>query len=195
MNNIRSEKKKIRKEIKMRLKNLTAHDFNLKSEKVLEQLVKLPEWQKADTVLIFLSLQDEIKTDIIIKQALSEEKKTAVPRIKDNDLVFHIIESLNSDFNTHKLGMDEPDETFPVITPQLLKTENTLIIVPGLAYDKNCFRLGRGKGFYDRFLSSVEDDISKIGIGYDFQIIESVPVEDHDFPLDMVITDNFFFKS
>lgn len=71
--------------------------------------------------------------------------------------------------------------------------EKTLILVPGLAFDKNCFRLGRGKGFYDKFLSGIDKSVKKIGIGYDFQIVESVPAEDHDFPLDSVITDTSIF--
>ena len=195
MDDIKLEKKKIRKEIQIYFKNMLPSDFILKSEQVLEKLEKLSVWKDAETVLIFLSLSDEIKTDNIINKALSSGKKTAVPRIKDNNLVFHIIESLDAEFITHHLGMDEPDETFAMINTETLRKENTLILVPGLAYDKNCFRLGRGKGFYDRFLSSLDKDIPKIGIGYDFQIVESVPVEDHDFPLDFIITETSIFKA
>ncbi len=105
-------------------------DFILKSEKVLEKLEKLSVWKDAETVLIFLSLSDEIKTDIIINKALSSGKKTAVPRINNNNLEFHIIESLDAEFITHHLGMDEPDDTFARINTETLRKENTLILVP-----------------------------------------------------------------
>lgn len=189
MEDIKSNKKKIRKEIKNLFKTLSPEDFNTKSEQVLANLTELDVWKNAETILIFLSLPDEISTALIIDKALHEGKKAAVPRIKNNDLVFHLISSLDSDFITHPLGMDEPRENTPVIIPDSLSPDKTLILVPGLAFDKNCFRLGRGKGFYDRFLSSVDKSIIKAGIGYDFQLIASVPVEEHDFSLDMIVTD------
>ena len=192
MTDIKAEKKRIRKEIKNHFRTIPISDFDAKSKKVLDKLKKLPEWKNAETVLIFLSLPDEIKTEGIINEALEENKKTAVPRINGNDIVFHYIKSVNSSLIIHPLGMAEPSPSAPVFNP-LSADEKTLILVPGLAFDKNCFRLGRGKGFYDKFLSGIDKSVKKIGIGYDFQIVESVPAEDHDFPLDSVITDTSIF--
>lgn len=192
MTDIKAEKKRIRKEIKNQFRTIPISDFDAKSKKVLDKLKKLPEWKNAETVLIFLSLPDEIKTEGIINEALEENKKTAVPRINGNDIVFHYIKSVNSSLIIHPLGIAEPSPSTPVFNP-LSADEKTLILVPGLAFDKNCFRLGRGKGFYDKFLSGIDKSVKKIGIGYDFQIVESVPAEDHDFPLDSVITDTSIF--
>ena len=192
MTDIKAEKKRIRKEIKNHFRTIPISDFDAKSKKVLDKLKKLPEWKNAETVLIFLSLPDEIKTEGIINEALEENKKTAVPRINGNDIVFHYIKSVNSSLIIHPLGMAEPSPSAPVFN-SLSADEKTLILVPGLAFDKNCFRLGRGKGFYDKFLSGIDKSVKKIGIGYDFQIVESVPAEDHDFPLDSVITDTSIF--
>ena len=193
MEDIKSEKIIIRKQIKGYFRNLSPEDFNRKSEEVLKKLVNLPEWERAETVIAFLSLPDEIKTDNIIRRALAEGKKTAVPRIENNDLVFHYIRSADSDFIIHPFGMPEPVSSSPVFNPEAAD-EKTIILVPGLAFDSRCLRLGRGKGFYDRFLSGIAGTVKKIGIGYDFQIIDSVPAEKHDFPLDMIITDKSVFS-
>ena len=192
MTDIKSEKKIIRKKIKELFKKLESDDFDRKSEAVLKKIINLPEWKNAETVVVFLSLPDEIKTDNIISRALAEGKKTAVPRIENSDLIFHYIRSPDSDFIIHPYGMPEPAPTSPVFEPEAAD-EKTLLLVPGLAFDSSCLRLGRGKGFYDRFLSGISASVKKIGIGYDFQIVEAVPAEEHDFPLDMIITDSSVF--
>ena len=194
MEDIKAEKIIIRKTIKELFKNLTPDDFNRKSGEVLNRLTELPEWKKADTVIAFLSLPDEIKTGSIIKRALEEGKKTAVPRIENNNLVFHYIKSPDSDLVMHPYGMPEPQPSAPVFTPESADS-TTIILVPGLAFDRKCLRLGRGKGFYDRFLSRIAGQVKKVGIGYDFQIVDCIPVEKHDFPLDMIITDTSVFTS
>ncbi len=194
MNNIKDDKKRIRKDIKGIFKKLAPDDYIRKSEAVLIKLETLPEWKEADTVLLFLSLPDEISTANIIAKAISEGKKVAVPRIENNDLCFHYITSADSDFAMHPLGIAEPDPEDPVFNPESADSR-TLVLVPGLAFDSSCFRLGRGKGFYDRFLSSLDKSVPKAGIGYDFQVTEYVPVEDHDFSLDMIVTDNSLFRS
>ena len=192
MKDIKSEKKVIRKKIKQLFQKLESDDFDRKSEEVLKKIINLPEWKNADTVIVFISLPDEIKTDNIIRRALAEGKKTAVPRIEKGDLIFHYIKSPDSDFIIHPYGMPEPLPSAPVFEPEAAD-EKTLLLVPGLAFDSCCLRLGRGKGFYDRFLSGISASVKKIGIGYDFQIVESVPAEEHDFPLDMIITDRSVF--
>ena len=174
MDEIKAEKKRIRKDIKNRFKDLTPAEFSRKSESVLKKLISLPEWKNAETVLVFLSLPDEIRTDMIIEKAVSDGKKTAVPRIDNSDLVFHYIKPSESDLIIHPLGMAEPDASSPRFDPYKAD-EKTLALVPGLAFDSRCFRLGRGKGFYDRFLPLLGKSSPKIGIGYDFQKVDSVP--------------------
>ena len=71
-------------------------------------------------------------------------------------------------------------------------SEIELIIVPAVAFDRNGNRLGRGKGFYDRLLQTTS--ATKIGVGYDFQLIEEIPAEPHDIPMDMVITQKHYIK-
>ena len=162
MKSIREDKKHIRNRIKTNFRSLSPDSFKSMSENVLSNLISLDIWNKTEIILLFLSLPDEIKTDIIIEKAFSEGKKIAVPRIEGEDLLFHFITDVSKDLITHPLGMEEPLKTSRIIQHTLLQREKTLILVPGLAFDKNCFRLGRGKGFYDRFLSSTHFPESQV---------------------------------
>ncbi len=192
MDDIKTEKKRIRNEIRQTFKSLPRKDFDSMSRNVLLNLERLEIWNNAETVLVFLSLPDEIKTDIIIEKAFSEGKKIAVPKINGNDMLFFFIDDLNGNFKKHPLGMYEPVSDPAKGSPvsiSSLEPGKSLVLVPGLAFDRHLRRLGRGKGFYDRFLSSLNSNITKAGIGYDFQIIKSVPSEEHDIKLDILVTD------
>ena len=70
-----------------------------------------------------------------------------------------------------------------------------MVIVPAVAYDKNCYRLGYGGGFYDRFLENLREDATTIGIAFDLQIFDEVPKEDHDAQLDYIVTESTILKS
>lgn len=179
------EKKELRKEIKRRFAALAREEFAGKSAAVLEKLKKLPEWRDAGTIFAFISMKDEIDTEEILKEILKSGKRLAVPRIDGENLVFHLIESLTDGLVPDCYGIPEPDASAPVAEP----VGNDIMLIPGLAFDSRRNRLGRGKGFYDRYLNGTEASVRKIGICYDFQIVEAVPTEPHDKPLDMIIGD------
>ena len=92
-------------------------------------------------------------------------------------------EYIKEKIKTGAFNIPEPFET-EIIEPKYIE----LALIPGVAFDKKCDRLGRGKGFYDRILNHLT--CTKIGIGFSFQIIDNVPVEDHDKPLDFIVTEN-----
>lgn len=181
-------KKALRKSIKEKFRTLQEKDFLEKSAAAENNLRSLPLWKDAEVVFAFISMKDEIAMEHILKAVLDENKILAVPRIEGEDLVFHRIDDLSSALEEGRYGIPEPLPSAPEIFP--LSGTGVLFLVPGLAFDRRRFRLGRGKGFYDRYLSSVADDVLKIGIGYDFQIAEAVPTEPHDKRLDMIITDS-----
>lgn len=177
------EKKELRKEIKRRFAALAREEFSVKSAVVLEKLKALPEWNKAGTIFAFISMKDEIDTEEILREILNSGKKLAVPRIDGENLVFHLIESITEGLVPDCYGIPEPEASAPVAIP----AGNDMMLIPGLAFDSRNNRLGRGKGFYDRYLASIPEAISRIGICYDFQIVDAVPAEPHDKPLDMTI--------
>ena len=164
----------------------------LKSERIAKSLFSLNAFQSAQTVFIFVSLDEESDTKKIIERSIIDEKLVAIPRICGNDLIFHPIHN-EMKYTNHRLGIREPDSEEPVIDPEKLTTP-FIIIVPGLAFDKKKRRLGRGGGFYDRFLKNLRQsaglNFNAIGICFSEQIMDEVPTFEHDESVDVVVTDN-----
>ena len=148
------------------------------------RLVNLDLFQNAKTVLIYVSLDDEITTDGIIKIALNKGKTVAVPYCKDKNgaMDFYIINSL-SQLNIGSFGIREPNVNNCVL---LTDYNDAVIIVPGLLFDKKGNRIGFGKGFYDRYLA--KNKILSIGLCYDEMIIDYVPVDKYDVNVDIIVT-------
>lgn len=156
-----------------------------KSRKVAEQLFVLPAFQKAKTVLFYVSLPGEVDTFAMITRAIRSHKHVALPVLardqrKMTPTLIDSLEGLNS--GAHGIAQPHPD-------PSKSLDINALdaVIVPGLAFDKANNRLGRGAGYYDRFLCALPERTAKVGIAFDFQIVDRLPVEGHDVPVDTVI--------
>ena len=188
MEDIRLVKREMRTAIKARLTAVSKDETLRASKSVLAQLESLEQWKRAEIVLAFLSMKDEIDTIPILKAALEQGKTLAVPRVAGPDLVFYQIQDLKKDVAPGAFGILEPVSGLCLVSVKTLSEHHSMALVPGLAFDKENFRLGRGKGFYDRFPASAGDSLFKIGIGYSFQLVEKVPREPHDKALDLVIT-------
>lgn len=188
MEDIRAAKNELRTAMKTLLMAIPQDDAERASVSVLSKLENLKQWEKSDIVLAFLSMKDEIDTTIILRKALRQGKILAVPKVVGPDLIFCQITDLKKDTAPGAFGILEPVTGLPEINIKTLSGRQCVALVPGLAFDKENFRLGRGKGFYDRFLASAGDSVYKIGIGYSFQLVERVPKEDHDLQLDTVVT-------
>ena len=188
MEDIKLVKKEMRTAMKTRLAAVSKDETLGASKSVLAQLESLEQWKRAEIVLAFLSMKDEIDTAPIIKAVQDQGKTLAVPRVAGKDLVFYQIAYLEKDVAPGAFGILEPLIEIPEIDIKTLSEHHSVALVPGLAFDKENFRLGRGKGFYDRFLASAGDSLYKIGIGYSFQLVEKVPREPHDKALDLIIT-------
>jgi len=187
MEDIRVVKKAIRTAMKARLNGVSPHETLSASKSVLAQLEGLDQWNRAETVLAFLHMRDELNTTPILKAVLVQGKTLAVPKVTGEDLVFYQITDLENDVVPGAFGILEPVPGLPEIDIKTLSEKHSVALVPGLAFDKENFRLGRGKGFYDRFLASGGNSLFKIGIGYSFQLVDHVPREPHDLQLDAVI--------
>ena len=187
MEDIRLAKKELRAAMKVRLSSVPAEDAGLASRGVLEKLERLDRWNRADTVLAFLSMKDELDTACILRRALDQGKTLAVPKVVGDNLIFYRISDIDADTAPGAFGILEPEPGLPSLDIKTLSERNSVALVPGLAFDKEKFRLGRGKGFYDRFFASCGNSLYKIGIGYSFQLVEQVPHEAHDSQLDLLI--------
>ena len=187
MEDIKLLKKELRAAMKARLIQVPAEDAERASQGVLSRLEHLDQWNRADTVLAFLSMKDEIGTACILRQALAQGKALAVPKVVGDNLVFYQINDIEKEVAPGAFGILEPVPGLPPLDTQALSGQNSVVLVPGLAFDKENFRLGRGKGFYDRFFASCGNSLYKIGIGYDFQLVDRVPKEPHDLKLDAIV--------
>ena len=138
--------------------------------------------------MTYVSLPTEVSTDHFIKEALKQGKRVAVPYIEPDKQTLRATELTSiEDLEEGPLGIRQPGgEDFRTVSLE----EIDLVIVPAIAYDKNNMRLGRGKGFYDRFLAQEGLSSAKvIGLAFNFQVIDRLPSDPHDRPVSRVITD------
>lgn len=174
------KKSDIRMSIKNIKKNITEEQRSQISDRIRHYTEQLPEFQRARTVLLYHSLQDEVDTSMFLK-SWQRDKRLLLPVVKKNDLI--IRDYLPENLKPGSFGILEPQGK--EITDLSVID---LIIIPGVAFDRNRNRLGRGKGYYDRLLARLK--AYKIGICYDCQIIDRIPTEKHDIPMDYVITES-----
>ena len=135
------------------------------------------------------NFNNEVKTDELIVKLLSLGKTVSSPiTIKEEKkLIPSQIIDLKDGVKIGAYGIREPK---PECSPEVEVKDIDVVIVPAVAYDKDCYRLGYGGGFYDRFIERLREDAITIGIAFDLQIFDSVPKEDHDAQLDYIITES-----
>ena len=157
-------------------------DVRSLSSRLVRQLGTWPRWQAAQTIAAFSVLPGE-------PDALDPwpgDKRIALPRVVGDELIFHWATD-RAELLPGKFGIPEPcAEASPA------GNEFDLILVPGLAFDLRGGRLGRGKGYYDRFLAGVRG--LRAGVCFDDQIVESVPIDPHDLRMDFVVTPSLIYR-
>lgn len=187
------DKKIIRREILAKRAGL-GKDGNISlSKKIITSLKNSDFYKNSKTIMTFISFGSEIDTHEFIKSSLSDGKRITVP------VTFHESREMKPsqvlDFEELEPGyfniLTPKDEFIRYIDPM----EIDLVIVPGAVFDKDGYRIGYGGGFYDRFLSSkINKDAIKIGIAFDLQVIDNVPREEFDVPVDFILTEKGFIS-
>ena len=183
----------LRKQYKLRRASLFVSDADKKKadDAIKEYFISLKKSHNISVFLIYVSFRDEVDTKELIEYLLSSGGKVAVPRCYDNGrMEFFVISSLEN-LRTSAYGILEPegDERFRVTD-----FEDSLCIVPGLAFDSSGMRIGYGGGYYDRFLEKHENMIS-VGFCYDSLIEKSVLTEKHDRKVDYIITEKGIMRT
>lgn len=178
---IDSAKDKLRKQIANEKRQYSSEELLQMSEEVFSVLEITGTFRDASTVFIYNAMADEVSTQAFIEKWKSE-KSFYLPVVKDSRLVFRKLQD-DTVFEKSNMGIDEPlGEDFTDYS------KIDMIIVPGTAFDRKCNRLGRGKGYYDRFLATVK--APKIGVCFDFQLKDQIPADDKDIRMDMVVGEN-----
>eukprot|EP01041_Mallomonas_annulata_P011537 gene11537-24132_t len=203
------DKKKIRSDLKLTLSTLTAEQIDIYSDSVLEKLRMVPEFQNSHCLSIYLAMPKEIQTYKLLKLALDMNKRVFIPKIiggNPQDMI--MIEVLSFEeiekFPRNKWGIPEPPLEILQYRPDGVSSGVIdLVVLPGVAFDRSCGRVGHGKGYYDSFLERLENGNNvnnrsastlKLAVAFDEQIIDAVPMCTHDRYLDFVVTPTEIYK-
>ncbi len=174
------------------IRSIPARSRSARSAAIARALAAAPAWKSATAVLTYLSMPEEVDTAPIIEAARTVGKTVAVPRIAGKDIVFHHMKGDAGVLSRDRLGIPEPDPSWPVFEFSRNRGRGVLIVVPGLAFGRDLHRLGRGKGFYDCFLRLIRaggEGITAIAVCFACQLWESVPHEAGDEPMDGIVTE------
>lgn len=186
-------KQQTRKYLKAILGELSADAIVEKSYLIADRLFVSRWWNDADTVLAFCSMPREVDTSFILARAIEQVKTVGIPRVQGDELIFHRLRELDANFSIGMFDIREPAPDWPVLDIGTMRIGKLLIITPGLAFDRSLNRLGRGKGFYDRFLRMARtrdsENIRAVGVCFSEQLLENVPVGNYDLAVDGVITE------
>jgi len=180
-------KHKIRHHIRQKINSYSELEKSKKSAIIESRLFNEEEFKKAKLVMFYVSLKDEVNTLSMIDEAISAGKRVCVPVIlkEDKRLIAGEILDRRNDLECQHFGIYQPKLGHVREVP----LQNIdLVIVPGVAFDKNNVRLGRGHGYYDRFLSGIPNRTKTIGLAFDFQVVENLPKDSHDIPVWKTIT-------
>jgi 5-formyltetrahydrofolate cyclo-ligase len=191
---IKARKRAVREQVRARLARLDGPQIQRKSRALAGRLFATGWWAGADWVFVYIPIYGEVETRFIVERAYKERRKIAIPRIEGTDLAFYEYDGRTENLLPNQFGILEPDPIWRPVDPKTL-AGRLLILTPGMAFDRCKRRLGRGKGFYDRFLTLARSGRPggtpcwAVGLAFDEQLIAEVPISAHDQLLDAVVTD------
>jgi 5-formyltetrahydrofolate cyclo-ligase len=183
-------KAEMRAAMKRSLSGIDAADLAVRSAMVAQRLALTEAWSRADTVLCFLSMPHEMDTAAVISGAHARGKTVAVPCIQGDDIRFVILPPAAGRLPLDAWGIPVPDPAW--LPLDLTRAAFLLVAVPGLAFDRQGNRLGRGKGYYDRFLAGARrtaGNLTALGVCLSEQLVDVVPHGDRDQRLDGAVTE------
>ncbi len=192
INEVLACKNKTRKEILGKLKSQSNQDILKKSEIIKKRLFETREFREAKCVIFFVSMPEEVNTHYMIDESIEMGKQVGVPVLisaaREKGMKDLIISKINDKTKQLEVGpygirQPRPDQIAPIPYEAM-----DLVIVPGIAFDKYGNRLGRGKGYYDRFLEKLPGAACTTGVCFDFQVLKSIPKASHDIPVKMLLT-------
>jgi 5-formyltetrahydrofolate cyclo-ligase len=186
-----TDKYSLRKSILARLKALPSAEREERSRRAIESLLAAPEYRAAGTVMAYVSFGSEFPADAFVRACLRDGKTLGLPRAHaaDHSMSVHAVSNLDSDLEGNALGFQQPLSNRPEIPIEQLG----LVLTPGIAYDAKGNRLGRGAGYYDRFLARLEALKPRpviCALAFECQIVDAIISAAHDRVLDMIVTED-----
>ena len=185
MNDCGLTKKTIRANVLAARDTMPLDERERAAVKVIDAIIASTPYGEAKTILAYAHFGSELNTQALLERILADGKKLVLPRVDkaSQQLQLHLVADLN-ELVTGIWGIREPDTNAEIIAPDQLD----LILVPGVAFDRAGFRIGYGKGFYDKLLAKVNPLSTRLSAAFDCQIIDAVPNEAHDQRVDIIVT-------
>ena len=182
-----SAKKDLRQRLRQVLQDIPSEEIATRSLRACHRLFEQPEYVRAEVIMVFLSLPTEVGTTPLVLRAWQDRKRVLAPRVSWNQRRMLPVEirSLTDDLSVSAMGLREPVAGIPYPVSMI-----DLVIVPGLGFDEFGNRLGRGRGFYDRFLAHPEFKGVACALAFECQVTPSIPTGPLDRHVDMLVTDD-----
>jgi 5-formyltetrahydrofolate cyclo-ligase len=173
----------------MRARRLHGPASQEAADLAVRNLLALPELARARRYALYAALPDEVPAEGLRRLLTSRGLEVVLPRIERAELILHIVVP-GSPLRPGALGVPEPDPALPVLPPGAIDA----FVVPGLLFDRRGFRLGRGGAHYDRLLRLARSDALRVGLCYAERIVEALPVDPWDVPMNLIVTEAGVFR-
>ncbi len=176
-------KQQIRREIEAQRGVLDTQWLEAASVRIVENLQSLEVFQSSETVALYMAIAGEVNLDSLFQKCRELGKRTCIPVFNAKEKLYEMAEiTPETECSTGHYGIREP------LSPALIPMGNVdLVVVPGVAFDRKGNRLGRGGGYYDRLLEEFSG--TSVAVTFDFQVLPTIPVEQHDKPVDILVTE------
>jgi len=183
------EKENLRRYILRLRDRQSIGEVQQKSEDITDEVLVLHEFVRARGIACYVSKDTEVDTRVLIRKALDRDKTVLIPVVKkgDVDLFFSEIKDLGKELSPGTFGILEPKPEF--VRPVSLDAVD-MVFVPGIAWDRDGYRLGWGRGYFDRVLQKLPPHVKSVGLAFNLQLINQVPRDQFDVPVDMVVTES-----
>lgn len=182
----RGEKTALRRECEARLASLDREVAGAAAQRVAERVLALPELARARRLLACLSFGSELDTEALIARLLAGGWEVYLPRVNRGDGRLHA-HRYPCALETLSFGLRQPVESAPELAEETLGATLDLALVLGVAFDRRGYRLGHGRGHFDRFFA--RHRVPGVGLAFDFQLRDRLPAEAHDVPMLAVVTE------
>ena len=177
------DKKALRREIGAKKRAMSAEEIERASARLAEKFFQTELYRQAKAIYGYLSYNQEVRTEPILRRAQADGKRVAVPKVYGDEMRFLWLDDLQQ-VAPGAYGIPEPIADGPVAMD-----ETALVLMPGLAFDPEGHRLGYGGGFYDRYLAA-QPNHPLVALCYSFQLLDHLETEAHDVPVDLVVCDD-----
>lgn len=179
-------KEQLREQLRRRINAIAPEDLHERGAAACMRLVETPVYRRAEVVMVFLSMEHEVDTNHVALHCWNNMKRVLAPRVawEQRRLLPTEIHSLTNDVRDSDRGIREPIDGMPIPVADI-----DIVIVPGLGFDRDGNRLGRGSGFYDRFLCHRDFRGVACALALEDQVVDAIPSEQRDVRMHMLVTD------